>query len=165
MPTKSGPYAVPEGGDDANVPGDMVALAGTIVPALTTAEIAALPWLEKPAGRFLAYDTTLGRLVRSTGAAMVALVETTQLDAATSARIKAGFIDSDDFTDGAATLTLSAVPSGLTGWSITVNHAGVPPIGGNPSAITVSGAGTDWTIHATGLGLLITGVFWQAVAY
>lgn len=75
MPTTTASGAtVPAGIDPNNIPSAFVAYDASKDPRLTTAQISALPWSAKPAG-WTAYDTTLGRLVISTGAAMVPLMD------------------------------------------------------------------------------------------
>lgn len=74
MATYSRGFRVPEAGDPNAVPGDLVALVETVVPAMTAAAIDALSWVRKPAG-WLAFDTTKSKLVRSTGAAMVEVLD------------------------------------------------------------------------------------------
>lgn len=76
MATYSNGYRVPEAGDPNAVPADLVAFGATIVPAMTTAEIDALSWARKPA-KWQAFDTTKSKLVRSTGAAMVEIMDAT----------------------------------------------------------------------------------------
>jgi hypothetical protein len=222
MATYSRGYRVPEVGDPNAVPGDLVALVETVVPAMTTAEIAALSWARKPAG-WQAFDTTKSKLVRSTGAAMVDVLDTglsalvvskgkfwgnsggaiveatpdgdvvlvagtstlrvansgaasctraTQSGDATTALVTKGYADGiaarfkagyhTDFVwsgSNTTTVTLPAVPSGFTAWSVTANLDTA-----TPRAVSVSVSGTTATFKVADTSS-ITGVHWQAIAY
>lgn len=108
MATTNRGFAVPEGGDDVDIPGDVVNLTNTIIPGKTTAQLAAMSWADKPAG-WLAYDTTLGRVVISTGAAMVPVVD------GRGASLSGDLIFDNDSVDGHKIMFRT---SGIDGWRI-----------------------------------------------
>lgn len=75
MPTTTSSGAkIPAGADNNNIPSAFSEYDASKDPRLTTAQIAAMLWSAKPAG-WTAYDTTLGRQVISTGAAMVPILD------------------------------------------------------------------------------------------
>ena len=139
MATTNRGFAVPEGGDDVDIPGDVVNLTNTIIPGKTTAQLAAMSWADKPAG-WLAYDTTLGRVVISTGAAMVPVVD------GRGASLSGDLIFDNDSVDGHKIMFRQ---SGIDGWRILADTGGVfavqrrdPATGAyldNPILITAAG--------------------------
>lgn len=167
MATTNRGFAVPEGGDDVDIPGDVVNLTNTIIPGKTTAQLAAMSWADKPAG-WLAYDTTLGKIVKSTGGSMVELTEGGPY--LPMAHFVAGFVAASSFISGGpwwvsnVSITLPSVPSGSTGWALTATPIGVP----NYSVLDY-----DCVAELTGLAVTVrvksvtglTGVAYHAIAY
>ena len=162
MATTNRGFAVPEGGDDVNIPGDVVNLTNSIIPSMTTTAISALSWADKPAGR-QAYDTTQGALVRSTGAAMVRVHD--------ASNCTAGFVAAADFIFAGGwyvsnvAITLPPVPAGATGWAVVATAMGQGESRGSYGCVAeVSALSLTLRITSTSMSLL-TGVAWHAIAY
>lgn len=127
---------VPTSTDPNNVPGDLAAYDASKDPRLTTAQIAAKPWSEKPAG-WTAYDTTLGCLVRSTGAAMVAVLD--------AARAIADIVTGVTDANGDLSIPLPTSPTGR--WAFASSLVIAAP-GANPATLALR--------SATGTGAIVT---------
>lgn len=121
MATTNRGFAVPEGGDDVDIPGDLVSLTNSIIPSMTTAAIAALSWADKPAG-WLAYDTTLGKIVKSTGGSMVELTEGGPYLPSAGGTLIGGSASGSTDLAGYLTKTVIAPPAGKS-WSVACNGA------------------------------------------
>jgi hypothetical protein len=140
--TKSRGFNVPEGGDSNDVPGDLVRLTDSIIPAMTTAQIDALSWTDKPAG-WIAYDTTKLRAVISTGAAMVNVIDARGGNLGSLNIVASGAMGSTGLIELLSSGTTLTVRAGTTALSIAKDGAATL------SRATVAGD-TDLTLVTKG---------------